>query len=52
MIFHMYSCFNCKNDIVIGYPKEDDEPQFCCKECRDEYIKKHGRLPRGVLQNC
>jgi len=52
MIFHMYSCFYCKEDITNGYPKDDDEPQFCCEECKDKYIKEHRKLPHGVLQNC
>jgi len=48
-----YICHNCNN--LISHEEqikaEDGEPQFCCKKCEEEYLKKHGKYPRGVLQN-
>lgn len=51
MIVRGYTCFECKRDINKGYPEEDDEPQFCSKECHDKYLEKHKKLPNGILRN-
>ena len=51
MIFRPYNCFYCHRDMNEGYPTEDEEPQFCCKECRNKYILENGKLPLGIIKN-
>jgi hypothetical protein len=48
----------CKTDFNKGYflsrydgDYDDGEYQFCCKECHDTYIHKHGQLPLGIIDN-
>jgi hypothetical protein len=43
-------CFTCHETIINGFPKEDDEPQFCSKKCQDKYIKEHKELPIGMIK--
>jgi hypothetical protein len=50
-IFHPYSCLECRGKFTKGYPKQDDEYQFCCKICHDKYIEKHKTRPSYILVN-
>jgi hypothetical protein len=48
-----YICHTCKNLISSDVQSKagDGEPQFCCDKCKEDYLEKYGRYPRGILQN-
>jgi hypothetical protein len=50
-VAYTYTCCQCGTGMNKGYPKDDDEPQFCSKECYDKYLKKYETLSNGILKN-